>query len=124
MAVRVRYIVTDIGEAIAFYTKHLGFVVGMIAAGGFAALQRGELQLLLNQPGTGGAGQSLPDGSTPTPGGWNRIQLEVEDLQSFVAGLRTAGVAFRSDIIKGRGGDQILVDDPSGNCIELFQSRR
>jgi catechol 2,3-dioxygenase-like lactoylglutathione lyase family enzyme len=123
MSVRVRYIVSDVDAAIVFYTTHLGFDVALHPAPGFAALRRGELELLLNQPGAGGAGQSMPDGSTPAPGGWNRIQLEVDELVSFVERLRATGVTFRGDIIKGQGGDQILVNDPSGNCIELFQRR-
>jgi catechol 2,3-dioxygenase-like lactoylglutathione lyase family enzyme len=122
--VRVRYIVDDADAAIAFYTTHLGFEIGMRPAPGFALLTRGDLALLLNQPGAGGAGQSMPDGRTPEPGGWNRIQLLVDDLRSLVDTLRAAGVPFRSEIIEGQGGDQILVDDPSGNCVELFQARR
>lgn len=119
--VSVRYIVTNVDEAIPFYTESLGFQVDMHPAPGFAALSRGDLRLLLNRPGAGGAGQSMPDGTEPGPGGWNRIQLEVDDLEATVATLRTAGAHFRSEIITGNGGKQILVDDPSGNAIELFQ---
>jgi catechol 2,3-dioxygenase-like lactoylglutathione lyase family enzyme len=119
--VSVRYIVNDVDAAISFYTKHLGFRVEMNPAPGFAMLARGDLQLLLNAPGAGGAGQAMPDGSHPEPGGWNRIQLQVDDLESFVNTLRKAGVHFRNDIVTGSGGKQILLDDPAGNCIELFE---
>jgi catechol 2,3-dioxygenase-like lactoylglutathione lyase family enzyme len=120
--VSVRYIVDDVDAAIAFYTGHLGFTVAMHPAPGFAALTRGDLRLLLNTPGGGGgAGQAMPDGRRPEPGGWNRIQLEVDDLDAAVAALRTAGVAFRNEIVTGRGGRQVLVDDPAGNCVELFE---
>lgn len=118
---KVRYIVTDVAEAIRFYTEMLGFQVEMHPAPGFASLVRGELRLLLNQPGSGGAGQSMPDGRAPTPGGWNRIQIEVDDLDATVAELRAAGCRFRSDTIAGKGGRQIIVDDPSGNPVELFE---
>jgi catechol 2,3-dioxygenase-like lactoylglutathione lyase family enzyme len=121
-AVSVRYIVDDVDAAIPFYTERLGFAVAMHPAPGFASLTRGELRLLLNAPtGPGGAAQPMPDGRTPAPGGWNRIQLEVGDLDSEVDALRAAGASFRSEIITGRGGRQILLDDPSGNAIELFE---
>jgi catechol 2,3-dioxygenase-like lactoylglutathione lyase family enzyme len=120
----VRYIVHDVDAAIPFYTEQLGFTVRMHPAPGFAALDRGDLRLLLNRPGAGGAGQSMPDGSVPAPGGWNRIQLEVDDLAGVVEKLRAAGARFRSEIIQGNGGQQIIVDDPSGNPIELFQPGR
>lgn len=120
----VRYIVNDVDAAIAFYTQSLGFTVAMHPAPGFAALDRGGVRLLLNKPGAGGAGTSMPDGAVPSPGGWNRIQLEVPDLATTVSQLRAAGASFRSDIIQGNGGQQILVDDPSGNPIELFQPNR
>jgi catechol 2,3-dioxygenase-like lactoylglutathione lyase family enzyme len=120
--VSVRYIVDDVDAAVAFYTAHLGFKAQMKPAPGFAMLSRGELRLLLSTPGGGGgAGQTMPDGRRPAPGGWNRVQLEVEDLAQMVDALRAAGARFRNDIVVGRGGKQILVDDPSGNCIELFQ---
>jgi catechol 2,3-dioxygenase-like lactoylglutathione lyase family enzyme len=120
-AVRIRYIVTDVDTAIAFYTKLLGFQLDMHPGPGFAMLSRGNLQLLLNRPGAGGAGQAMPDGQSPAPGGWNRIQLEFEDLATTVAQLQSAGVRFRNPIVIGNGGQQTLVEDPSGNPIELFQ---
>ncbi len=121
MAVSIRYIVNDVDEAIPFYTEMLGFNVDMHPAPGFAALSHGDLRLYLNRPGAGGAGQSMPDGSAPEPGGWNRFQFEVEDIEATGATLRERGCQFRSDIITGQGGKQILVNDPSGNAIELFQ---
>lgn len=120
-AVSVRYIVDNVDTAIAFYTMHLGFRVDLHPAPGFASLSRGSLRLLLNAPGAGGAGQAMPDGRRPAPGGWNRIQLEVEDLAATVETLRKTGVRFRNDIVIGNGGKQILLDDPAGNCIELFE---
>lgn len=123
--VRVRYIVDDVDAAIGFYTEHLGFKVDMHPAPGFAALSRGDLQILFNRPGGGGgAGQSMPDGQAPAPGGWNRIQLEVDDLETTVGALQGAGARFRNEIVNGNGGKQILVEDPSGNPIELFQPFR
>lgn len=123
MAVSVRYIVDDVDAAIAFYTQHLGFDVDLNPAPGFAMLSRGDLRLLLNAPGAGGAGQPTTDGRTPAPGGWNRIQLEVDDLAGTVEALRTAGATFRNDVVTGTGGRQILLDDPAGNPIELFEPR-
>ena len=119
--VSVRYIVNDVDAAIAFYTELLQFQVEQHPAPGFASLSRGNLRLLLNKPGAGGAGQAMPDGRNPEPGGWNRIQLEVPDLERKVAALREAGARFRNDIVIGNGGKQILVEDPSGNPIELFE---
>ena len=119
--VSVRYIVDDVEAAIAFYTQHLGFNLDLHPAPGFASLSRGDLRLLLNAPGAGGAGQAMPDGRRPEPGGWNRIQLQVDDLAARVDGLRKAGARFRNDIVAGQGGKQILLDDPAGNAIELFE---
>lgn len=118
--VSVRYIVADVDSAIAFYER-LGFTVALHPAPGFASLARGDLQLLLNRPGAGGAGTTMPDGRVPAPGGWNRFQIEVDDLGATYAALRAAGCSFRSEIIVGSGGSQVLVEDPSGNPIELFQ---
>ena len=123
--VSVRYIVHDVDAAIAFYTQHLGFSVEMHPAPTFAALSRGDLRLLLSAPSqVGGGGQAMPDGRRPEPGGWNRFQIEVADLAAEVEALRKAGVRFRSEIVIGTGGNQILVEDPSGNPIELFQATR
>jgi catechol 2,3-dioxygenase-like lactoylglutathione lyase family enzyme len=119
--ISVRYIVSDVDAAIAFYTERLGFQLDMHPAPGFARVSRDELQLLLNRPGAGGAGQVMPDGSVPAPGGWNRIQVEVEDLGTTVEKLKGAGCRFRNEIVTGNGGRQILLEDPSGNPIELFE---
>ena len=125
MTVSVRYIVDDVDEAMAFYCDRLGFAVNMHPAPTFAMLSRGDLRLLLSAPsGQGGGGQILADGRRPEPGGWNRFQLEVDDLAGEVERLRAAGTRFRSDILTGVGGDQILAEDPAGNPVELFQSRR
>jgi catechol 2,3-dioxygenase-like lactoylglutathione lyase family enzyme len=119
--VSFRYIVNDVDEAITFYTGMLGFKVDMHPAPGFAALSRGDLQVLLNRPGAGGAGQSMASGNAPAPGGWNRVQIEVEDIEATYTQLRQSGARFRNEIITGNGGKQALVEDPSGNPIELFQ---
>src|SRR5688572_30596134 len=119
--VSVRYITDDVDAAVDFYAERLGFNVEMQPGPGFAVLSRGNLRLLLNRPGAGGAGQQTPDGRVPTPGGWNRIQIEVADLDREVEALREGGASFRNDIVTGRGGSQILLEDPSGNLIELFQ---
>ncbi len=119
--VTVRYIVNNVDEALPFYVEALGFVIDMHPAPGFAAISRGDLRLMLNQPGAGGAGASMPDGAVPAPGGWNRIQIEVDDLDAVVARLQGAGHRFRNEIVQGNGGRQILVEDPSGNPIELLE---
>jgi len=118
--VNVRYMVHDIDAAIAFYTTHLGFRLNTRAAPAFADVTRGDLRLLLSAR-TSSAGRPMPDGRQPEPGGWNRIHLIVDDIEVEVARLRAAGVPFRNDIVKGPGGAQVLIDDPSGNPIELFQ---
>jgi catechol 2,3-dioxygenase-like lactoylglutathione lyase family enzyme len=124
-SVSVRYIVDDVDAAIAFYTSRLGFHEEMHPAPAFAMLSRGELRLLLSQPNpAGGGGQAMPDGTRPQPGGWNRISLEVEDLAGEVERLREAGVRFRNEIVTGVGGNQILLENPSGNPVELFQPTR
>jgi catechol 2,3-dioxygenase-like lactoylglutathione lyase family enzyme len=120
--VSVRYIVNDVDEAIRFYCDHLGFDEVMHPAPTFAMLSRGDLRLTISAPGgPGGGGQAMPDGTVPQPGGWNRFAIEVDDIDSLVATLRAAGVRFRNDIVTGVGGKQILVDDPSGNPVELFE---
>lgn len=120
--VQVRYIVDDVDAAIAFYCKHLAFREVMHPAPAFAMLSRGHLRLVLSKPGGGpGGGQAMSDGTMPQPGGWNRFAIEVSDLATTVEALRQAGVHFRNDIVSGVGGKQILIDDPSGNPIELFQ---
>src|SRR5262245_60201926 len=117
---RVRYLIHDVGAAVDFYTTHLGFTLNFDAAPAFAAVQRGPLQLLLAGPASSAA-RPMPDGATPTPGGWNRIQLVVDDIDTEVARLRDAGARFRNDILRGPGGKQILLQDPSGNVVELFE---
>jgi catechol 2,3-dioxygenase-like lactoylglutathione lyase family enzyme len=121
--VSVRYIVDDVEAAIEFYER-LGFREEMHPAPPFAILSRGDLRLLLNQPGAGGAGQATPQGRMPEPGGWNRFQLEVADLDATVEELRAQGASFRNEIVAGAGGRQILVEDPSGNVVELFEPAR
>jgi catechol 2,3-dioxygenase-like lactoylglutathione lyase family enzyme len=118
--VNVRYMVEDVETAVAWYTRHLGFAPQTNAAPAFADVTRGSLRLLLSGPKSS-AGRSMPDGAQPAPGGWNRIELVVDDLAAEVARLRSAGVEFRNDIVKGPGGSQILLKDPSGNLVELFQ---
>jgi catechol 2,3-dioxygenase-like lactoylglutathione lyase family enzyme len=121
----VRYIVGDVDTAIAFYTGQLGFHEEMHPAPTFAMLSRGDLRLLLSAPsGAGGGGQAMPDGTQPEPGGWNRFTLEVANLAATVEELRAAGARFRNEIVTGVGGMQILLEDPSGNPIELFQPTR
>jgi catechol 2,3-dioxygenase-like lactoylglutathione lyase family enzyme len=118
--VSVRYMVVDVDSAVDFYTRHLGFTVRMNAAPAFADVTRGRLRLLLSGPGSS-AGRPMPDGAVPGPGGWNRIHLIVNDIAAEVERLRGAGAPFRNDIVTGPGGQQILLEDPSGNVVELFQ---
>ena len=118
--VNVRYMVDDVEASIAWYTKHLGFALLSSAAPAFADVKRGSLRLLLSGK-TSSAGRPMPDGTKPAPGGWNRFELVVEDIEKEVARLRAAGVRFRNDIVRGPGGAQILIVDPSGNLVELFQ---
>lgn len=123
--VSVRYIVDDVDAAIAFYCGELGFHEDMHPAPTFAMLSHGDLRLVLSAPsGQGGGGQAMPDGTMPAPGGWNRFQFEVEDIEAMVARLREHGAHFRNDIVTGMGGKQILVEDPAGNPVELFQPTR
>jgi catechol 2,3-dioxygenase-like lactoylglutathione lyase family enzyme len=121
--VNVRYMVDDVETAVDFYTTHFGFAPNMSAAPAFADVVRGNLRLLLSGPASS-AGRPMPDGRIPQPGGWNRIHLIVEDIGAEVERLRAAGLAFRNDIVTGPGGRQILVEDPAGNPIELFQPAR
>jgi catechol 2,3-dioxygenase-like lactoylglutathione lyase family enzyme len=118
--VNVRYMVDDVEKAVDFYTTHFGFELRTSAAPAFADVVRGNLRLLLSGPKSS-AGRPMPDGRTPEPGGWNRIHFIVDDITAEVARLRSAGVTFRNDIVSGPGGRQILVDDPAGNAVELFQ---
>jgi len=123
--VSVRYIVNDVDAGIAFYCDNLGFTEVMHPAPAFAMLARGDLRLVLSAPGGGpGGGQQMPDGTLPEPGGWNRFAIEVTDLDGMVKRLRGEGVRFRSEIITGVGGRQIIADDPSGNPVELFEPTR
>jgi catechol 2,3-dioxygenase-like lactoylglutathione lyase family enzyme len=123
--VSVRYIVDDVDAAIEFYCGKLGFHEDMRPAPPFAMLSHGDLRLVLSAPGGGpGGGAAMPDGTMPKPGGWNRFQLEVDDIEATVVRLRDGGVRFRNDIITGVGGKQILVEDPAGNPVELFQPTR
>ncbi|HKE63897.1 MAG TPA: VOC family protein [Micromonosporaceae bacterium] len=121
-SVSVRYIVNDVDAAIAFYTGNLDFDVVMHPAPSFAMLSRGDLRLVLSAPGGGpGGGAAMPDGTLPQPGGWNRFAVEVDDIDAEVRRLAASGAHFRGDIIDGVGGRQVLVEDPSGNPVELFQ---
>ena len=123
--VSVRYFVDDVDAGIDFYCGELGFNEDMHPAPPFAMLSRGDLRLLLSQPGGGpGGGAAMPDGTLPAPGGWNRFQLEVDDLEATVERLRERGARFRNDLVTGMGGKQILLEDPSGNPIELFEPTR
>lgn len=118
--VSVRYMVDDVEDAVAFYTKYLDFEILNAFAPAFADVARGNLRLLLSGP-TSSAGRPMPDGTKPVPGGWNRIHLIVDDIEGEVARLRDAGAPFRNDILEGPGGKQVLLEDPSGNVVELFQ---
>lgn len=121
-SVSVRYIVDDIDEAIAFYVEQLGFALVMHPSPAFAMLSRGDLRLVLSAPsGSPGGGQAMPDGTLPSPGGWNRFAIEVDELDEIVARLRANGVRMRNDVVDGFGGRQILIEDPSGNPVELFE---
>jgi catechol 2,3-dioxygenase-like lactoylglutathione lyase family enzyme len=124
MTVSVRYIVDDVETAKAFYRDLLDFQLEIDPGQGFAMLSKGALRLLLNEPGAGGAGAGMPDGSRPEPGGWNRIQLQVDDLEAQIEALQQAGARFRNELVEGRGGKQILLEDPSGNLIELLEPKR
>ena len=117
----VRYIVADVDAAIEFYTRHLGFTVRMHPAPPFAEIARDDLHLYLTQPGPGGGGAPMPSGEAQRPGGWNRIHLVVADLDAMIGTLRAAGCRFRNDVVQGVGGKQILLEDPSGNLVELFE---
>jgi catechol 2,3-dioxygenase-like lactoylglutathione lyase family enzyme len=118
--VNVRYMVDDVQAAVDFYTKHFGFTLRSNAAPAFADVVRGNLRLLLSGP-TSSAGRPMPDGAKPGPGGWNRVEFVVEDIEAEVERLRAEGVPFRNDIVTGPGGKQILLEDPAGNPVELFQ---
>jgi predicted enzyme related to lactoylglutathione lyase len=119
-----RYMVRDVDATVSFYTALLDFEVEMHPGPGFAIVSRGDVRLAFNAVGgPGGASQPMPDGRVPEPGGWNRVQLQVEDIATTVEQLRARGASFRNDIVDGMGGRQILVDDPSGNCIELFEPK-
>jgi len=121
--VGVRYMIDDVPAAIAFYTTHLGFTVEQDASPAFAAVTRNGVRLLLSGPTSSGR-RPMPDGTRPVPGGWNRLHLQVDDLAGEVQRLRAADLRFRNDIISGPGGSQILLEDPSGNVVELFQPAR
>jgi catechol 2,3-dioxygenase-like lactoylglutathione lyase family enzyme len=121
--INVRYMVEDVDAAIEFYTKHLGFTLGTNAAPAFADVSRGNLRLLLSGRKSS-AGRAMPDGTLPFPGGWNRIEFVVDNLASEVARLKSEGLHFRNDIVNGPGGSQILLVDPSGNLVELFEPKR
>jgi catechol 2,3-dioxygenase-like lactoylglutathione lyase family enzyme len=117
----VRYIVNDVDSSVSFYTNILGFKVDQHVKSAFAALTLGDLRLFINSPGAGGAGHAMPDGTMPAPGGWNRFQLQVKDIEVAVEDLKNKGAKFRNEVVKGVGGKQILLEDPSKNLIELFE---
>ncbi|HEX6225736.1 MAG TPA: VOC family protein [Chryseolinea sp.] len=121
--VSVRYIVDDVDSCITFYTQLLGFEVLMHTPDAFAMLSKGNLHLVFNKPGAGGAGQSMPDGAKPAPGGWNRFQLEVQNIEAVIEDLKVKQAKFRNDLVTAPAGKQILLLDPSGNLIELFERR-
>lgn len=122
--VSVRYIVNDLATSVVFYTELLGFEVVMKVPGGFAMLSHGNLRLMLNEPGAGGAGQLMPDGTAPAPGGWNRIMLQVKNIDTAVADLKRKKAKFRNEMVIGNGGKQILLLDPSNNVIEILEPKR
>jgi catechol 2,3-dioxygenase-like lactoylglutathione lyase family enzyme len=122
MAACFRYIVNDVSAAIGFYTRNLGFKLEMHPAPGFAEISCGEMHIYLTQPSSPGGGGKMPSGEQQKPGGWNRIHLLVEDLDRTIVELKSAGCRFRSDVIQGTGGKQILLEDPSGNLVELFEA--
>lgn len=122
--VSIRYIVQDVKACLDFYNSLLGFKIIMNPPSGFAMLSKGNMRLLLNEPGAGAAGQSMPDGTAPEPGGWNRLQLQTHDIHAAIDFLKSKNVKFRSDVIAGGGGKQILAFDPSGNLIELIEPKR
>jgi len=121
--VSVRYIADDVESCVKFYTALLGFEVIMNPGTGFAMLSKGNLHLLINKPGAGGAGQTMPDGAVPSPGGWSRFQLEVENIESVIADLKSKQAKFRNNLVKANAGNQILLMDPAGNLIELFEAK-
>jgi catechol 2,3-dioxygenase-like lactoylglutathione lyase family enzyme len=121
--VNVRYMVDDVQASVDWYTKHLGFNLLSNAAPAFADVERGSLRLLLSGEKSS-AGRPMPDGARPTPGGWNRFELVVDDIEAEVEKLRSSGLTFRNDIVRGPGGAQILLEDPSGNVIELFEPKK
>lgn len=122
-SVSVRYIVDDINACVTFYTELLGFDVVMNPPAGFAMLSKGNIRLLLNEPGAGGAGKSMPDGTKPEPGGWSRLVLQTNALESLIAQLKNRKAKFRNELVAGNAGKQILLLDPSGNVIELFEPK-
>lgn len=122
--VSVRYIVHDVKSCVAFYHDIIGFEIVMNPPGGFAMLSKGNLRLLLNEPGAGGAGRAMTDGTLPTPGGWNRMQVYTDDIQAAIDYLKSSNVKFRNEVVVGNGGKRILVLDPSGNLVELLEPNR
>ncbi|WP_221409674.1 VOC family protein [Pseudochryseolinea flava] len=119
----MRYIVNDVTACVKFYTELLGFDIIMNPPNGFAMLSKGNLRLFLNEPGAGGAGQSMPDGVAPTPGGWNRLQLQTNNLEAVITRLKGKGANFRNELVSAKAGNQVLLLDPAGNLIELFEPK-